>query len=156
MTTHLNKNHHFLRPKHGRNALVSVIVGKTGCYIELTHHRDNPTVILYIKSTEPCNKRNDTTNEIYPPPPQRERERTTRPPELKNIVTPNRFYFSILRNIMIVCMYPNQSSTEIVALSHPVFGHVVSGHHGLLGRLLLVPCCLGLGLRLGLRLRIII
>lgn len=79
MTTHLNKNHHFLRPKHGRNALVSVIVVETGCYIELTHHRDNPTVILYIKSTEPCkNERNDTTNEIYPPPPQREQ------PDLQN------------------------------------------------------------------------
>lgn len=103
MTTHLNKNHHFLRPKHGRNALVSVIVGETGCYIELTHHRDNPTVILYIKSTEPCkNERNDTTNEIYPPPLQRE--------QLKNIVTPirlqnqNSFLNSTEHNDR-VCMY---------------------------------------------------
>ena len=88
MTTHLNKNHHFLRPKHGRNALVSVIVGETGCYIELTHHRDNPTVILYIKSTEPYkNERNDTTNEIYPPPPPKENNQTS---GIKKYCNPNK------------------------------------------------------------------
>lgn len=54
------------------------------------------------------------------------------------------------------CMYPNQNSAEIVALSHPVSGdcEIRTGHPGLLGRLLLVPGCLGLGL--GLRLRIML
>ena len=53
-------------------------------------------------------------------------------------------------------MYTNQNSAEIVALSHPVCSvcEIRTGHPGLLGRLLLVPGCLGLGL--GLRLRIMI
>lgn len=42
MTTYLNKNHRFLRPLDGRSAFVNVIAREIGCYVELTHHRDNP------------------------------------------------------------------------------------------------------------------
>lgn len=42
MTTYLNKNHRFLRPLDGRSAFVNVIAREIGCYVELTHQRDNP------------------------------------------------------------------------------------------------------------------
>lgn len=42
MTTYLNKNHRFLRPLDGGSAFVNVIAREIVCYLELTHHRDNP------------------------------------------------------------------------------------------------------------------
>lgn len=66
MTTYLNKNHRFLRPLDGRSAFVNVIAREIGCYVELTHHRDNPIAMSKINEKEK-KKKNHRTLKFKPP-----------------------------------------------------------------------------------------